>query len=65
LEAVFDAKDPDFGSLVEQLESGAWKNVPVTLRLCFPGAESHAEKKMARITAVEGRGWLILPQKRS
>ena len=65
LEAVFDAKDPDLGSLVEQLESGAWKNVPVTLRLCFPGAESHAEKKMARITAVEGRGWLILPQKRS
>lgn len=65
LEAVFDAKDPDLGSLVEQLESGAWKNVPVTLRLCFPGAESHAEKKMARITAVEGRGWLILPQTRS
>lgn len=65
LEAVFDPKDPYFGSLIEQLESGAWKNVPVTLRLCFSGEESRAEKKLARITAVEGRGWLILPQKRS
>jgi hypothetical protein len=65
VEAVFDRSNPQLSPLVEQLEAGGWKNVPVTLRLCFPGAESNSKMKTARITAVEGRGWLILSQKRS
>jgi hypothetical protein len=65
LEAIFDAEDPVLGPLMGQLEAGEWKNVPVTLLLCFSGAETNSETKMARITAVEGRGWLILSQKRS
>lgn len=65
LEAHFDPNDPEMFSLLDQLQAGQWKEVPLTLRLCFPGEELNSNKKIARITAVEGRGWLILPQKRS
>lgn len=65
LEAQFDPQDPKMHPLMDQLQAGQWKEVPLTLRLCFPGEELNSNKKMARITAVEGRGWLILPQKRS
>jgi len=36
----FDRNDPKFAALVQQLEMGQWKDVPVTLRLCFPAAPS-------------------------
>jgi hypothetical protein len=65
VEAVYDGADPMMAGLTEQLEAGRRKDVPVTLRLSFPGVDSNSNAKTARITAVEGRGWLILPQKRS
>jgi hypothetical protein len=65
LEAHFDPNDPEMFPLLDQLQAGQWKEVPLTLRLCFLGEELNSNKKIARITAVEGRGWLILPQKRS
>jgi hypothetical protein len=65
LEAHFDPNDPEMFPLLDQLQAGQWKEVPLTLRLCFSGEELNSNKKIARITAVEGRGWLILPQKRS
>lgn len=63
LQAYFSPTDPQFKSLVEQLELGNWKNVPLTLRLCYPGPTS--DTRSVRITGVEGKGWLILPNRRS
>lgn len=61
--AWFDRKDPKFQPLIQQLQTGNWKDVPLTLRLCFPG--SAAGGKNARIADVEGKGWLILQGTRS
>ncbi len=61
--AYFDRKDPKFQPLLQQLQTGNWKDVPLTLRLCFPGPAGSG--KNARIAAVEGKGWLILHGTRS
>lgn len=57
----FDRNDPKFAALVQQLEMGQWKDVPVTLRLCFPAApSSRIPASGVQIAGVEGKGWLIL-----
>lgn len=57
----FDRNDPKFAALVQQLEMGQWKDVPVTLRLCFPAApSSRVPGAGVQIAGVEGKGWLIL-----
>ena len=61
--AYFNRSDPQFKTLVEQLQLGNWTNVPLTLRLCYPGPTSNA--KAVRIAGVEGKGWLILHNTRS
>ena len=61
--AYFDRKDPKFQPLLQQLQSGNWKDVPLTLRLCFPG--TFGSGKSARIADIEGKGWLILHGTRS
>ena len=61
--AYFDRKDPKFIPLLQQLQTGNWKDVPLTLRLCFPGPVGSG--KNARIADVEGKGWLILHGTRS
>ncbi len=61
--AYFDRKDPKFQPLLQQLQTGNWKDVPLTLRLCYPGPTGNG--KNARIAAVEGKGWLILHGTRS
>lgn len=61
--AYFDRKDPKFTPLLQQLQTGNWKDVPLTLRLCFPGPVGSG--KNARIADVEGKGWLILHGTRS
>ncbi|MBB5033551.1 hypothetical protein [Prosthecobacter vanneervenii] len=61
--AYFDRKDPKFQPLIQQLQSGNWKDVPLTLRLCYPGPVGSG--KNARIADVEGKGWLILHGTRS
>ncbi len=61
--AYFDRKDPKFQPLLQQLQTGNWKDVPLTLRLCFPGPTGNG--KNARIADVEGKGWLILHGTRS
>ncbi|OYW75338.1 MAG: hypothetical protein B7Z37_13580 [Verrucomicrobia bacterium 12-59-8] len=61
--AYFDRKDPKFQPLLQQLQSGNWKDVPLTLRLCYPGPAGGG--KNARIAEIEGKGWLILHGTRS
>jgi hypothetical protein len=61
--AYFNRDDPQFSSLIEQLKLGNWTNVPLTLRLCYPGPTSNA--RAVRIAGVEGKGWLILQHSRS
>lgn len=61
--AYFDPKDPKFEPLIEQLQNGHWKDVPLTLRLCYPGPLSSVNG--ASIAEVEGKGWLILQGTRS
>lgn len=56
----FDRSDPKYAKLVEQLDQGQWKDVPVTLRLCFPTTPTKLEQLSVRIAGVEGKGWLIL-----
>jgi hypothetical protein len=56
----FDRSDPKYAKLVQQLEQGQWKDVPVTLRLCFPATPSKLEQLSVHIAGVEGKGWLIL-----
>ena len=58
----FDRSDPKYARLVEQLELGNWKDVPVTLRLCFPSSPTKLEGLGVRIAGVEGKGWLILAE---
>lgn len=58
----FDLGDPKYAKLVEQLNQGQWKDVPVTLRLCFPTTPSKLEQLSVRIAGVEGKGWLILSE---
>jgi hypothetical protein len=61
--AYFNRDDPQFRSLLEQLKLGNWTNVPLTLRLCYPGPT--ASSRAVRITSVEGKGWIILQHRRS
>jgi len=61
--AYFNRDDPQFHSLLEQLKLGNWTNVPLTLRLCYPGPTSSA--RSVRIATIEGKGWLILQNRRS
>lgn len=59
----FDPGDPRFRPLVEQLDLCQWKDVPVTLRLCYPGPSAPANE--VDIAGVEGKGWLFLQKSRS
>ena len=61
--ATFDGSDPKFAPLIEQLKMSEWKDVPLTLRLCYPGPSG--ADAVVRIADVEGKGWLILPNTRS
>ncbi len=61
--AYFNRDDPQFRSLLEQLKLGNWANVPLTLRLCYPGPT--ASSRSVRITSIEGKGWIILQHRRS
>ncbi|HBJ84544.1 MAG TPA: hypothetical protein DDZ88_11870 [Verrucomicrobiales bacterium] len=61
--AYFDRQDPKFHPLLQQLQTGNWKDVPLTLRLCYPGPAGSG--KSVRIADVEGKGWLILQGTRS
>jgi hypothetical protein len=61
--ATLDREDPRNAGLIEQLKMGKWKDVPLTLRLCYPG--TGGDGKAVRIAGVEGKGWLILQNKRS
>jgi len=64
--ATFDRNDPKFQPLIDQLQSGNWKDVPLTLRLCFPGTSSTGGTSSgATIANIEGKGWLILQGNRS
>lgn len=63
LYAWFDRKDPKFQPLIQQLQTGNWKDVPLTLRLCYPGPA--ASGKSVKIADIEGKGWLILQGTRS
>lgn len=61
----FDRQDPQFAGLLEQLQTGNWKDVPVTLRVCFPEPPALATSGGVQIASVEGKGWLILTGKRN
>lgn len=61
--ATFDSSDPKFKPLIDQLKMSKWKDVPLTLRLCYPGPSG--EDATASIADVEGKGWLILQHRRS
>ena len=61
--ASLDKNDPNLAPMVQQLQQGKWKDVPLTLRLCYPGTAS--DGKAVRIAGVEGKGWLILQPTRS
>ena len=61
--AYFNRDDPQFHSLLEQLKLGNWTNVPLTLRICYPGPT--ASSRAVRITSIEGKGWIILQHRRS
>jgi len=61
--ATIDKTDPELAPVIEQLQSGKWKDVPLTLRLCYPG--SSGSGRAVRIAGVEGKGWLILQHTRS
>ena len=55
----FDPNDPNFRPLLRQLDLCEWKDVPVILRLCYPGPSSEGTASV-QIAGVEGKGWLIL-----
>lgn len=61
--ARLNKDDPQIAPLLQQLQTGQWKDVPVTLRLCYPGEAK--DGTAVRITGVEGKGWLILHPNRS
>lgn len=61
--AHFDRNDPQLTSLVEQLQLRNWKDVPLTLRLCYPDTKS--DGAAVKIAGIEGQGWLILQNTRS
>ncbi len=61
--AYFDRQDPKFQSLLQQLQTRNWKDVPLTLRLCYTGPSSGGNS--VRIADIEGKGWLILQGTRS
>ena len=56
----FDSNDPRFKPLLNQLDLCQWTNVPVILRLCYPGPSSTGAS--VQIAGVEGKGWLILDE---
>ena len=56
--AGFRRDDAQLAPLMEQMNQGKWKDVPLTLSLVFP-----ADSSQASITAVTGKGWLILGSK--
>ncbi len=63
LKVVFDRTDPKMTHLVDQLTQGSWKNVPLTVRLCYFEPKSNPDS--LRIVSSEGKGWLILTDRRS
>jgi hypothetical protein len=56
----FDRNDPKYAPLLEQLEQRSWKDVPVTLRLCYPRLPESSGKVSVQIASVVGKGWVIL-----
>jgi hypothetical protein len=63
LKAYFNRKDPELQPLVEQLQLGSWKNVPLTVRVCYSKSKSNVNA--AQIVSSSGKGWLILTDRRS
>ena len=57
--AQFTTNDPKFRPLLEQLDLCKWKDVPLILRLCYPGPSASGSSN-AEIASVEGKGWLFL-----
>lgn len=62
--APLNTKDPQLAPLISQMQTGKWKDVPLTLRLCYPGPAA-GQDAAVRIAGVEGKGWLILQPNRS
>lgn len=58
VKAFYDPEDPGLRPLLDQLEVGSGKNVPLTLRLCYSELKLNAVSVC--IAGVEGKGWLIL-----
>ncbi len=57
--AHFETNDPRFRPLLQQLDLCKWKDVPLILRLCYPGPTA-AKTNEVDIASVEGKGWLFL-----
>jgi hypothetical protein len=62
--AALNKNDPQLAPVISQMQTGKWKDVPLTLRLCYPGP-SASKGDAVRIAGVEGKGWLILQPNRS
>lgn len=58
LKAHFDPRSPEMAPLVDQLDLGGWKNVPLTLRVCY--SENNSAPGTIQVVGIEGKGWLIL-----
>lgn len=62
--AAFRRDDPQLAPMIDQLNQGKWKDVPLTLRLSFPHpVDGGGASDRASITGVQGKGWLILGEK--
>lgn len=56
--ASFDSSAPEMAPLLAQLDLGGWKNVPLTLRVCY--SENNSAPGIIQVVGIEGKGWLIL-----
>ena len=57
--ASFRRDDPHMTQLMEQMNLGKWKDVPLTVRVAFDSSRTQAS-----IVGITGKGWLILDNAR-